>query len=133
MRSYSACESAPRTWSASAEYRRGTNFVPGFRQPLFSDSVTSSIAGLIATHVQWSSEIGFSRGEIGFVGDKPFGVYSATSKIEYGITRSLGAFGQYTYYRYNVPLGSDAFELLPLFSRQAWMVGLTAWVPIIRR
>jgi hypothetical protein len=121
-----------RTWSASVEYVRGIQFIPGFGQPLLSDAVTTTVGGLIAPRMSWTANAGYSLGEVGFDGTNSFGVLSASSTLETAVTRVLGVFVQYSYYRYKAPIGTSAIPLLPLFSRHAATVGLSAWLPIIK-
>jgi hypothetical protein len=121
-----------RTWSTSLGFNRQTEFVAGFDQPLLSNFVNAEIGGLLAPRLAWSSEIGLSRGSIGFVQSRDFTAYTGSSRLESGITRTLAVFGQYTYYQYEVPPGSGAGFLVPRFSRHAVTIGLTAWIPIIK-
>jgi hypothetical protein len=121
-----------RTWSASVGYVRGTEFVPGFGQPLLSDAVDVSIGGSIAPRAQWSANAGYSSGQIGYTGSGSFGTWLASSTLEYALTRRLAVFGQYSFYRYRIPAGSTVIPLLPTFRRDAGTVGLTVWLPIIK-
>jgi hypothetical protein len=121
-----------RTWSASLSYLRGIDFLPGFGQPLLSDSVNAQVGGLVARRVQWASGVGASYGTVGFTGSNTFSAYTATSSISIAIRQSLGLFGQYGFYGYHVPAGSAAFELLPRSSLHSVTVGLSVWAPIIR-
>ncbi len=47
------------------------------------------------------------------------------------VTRRIGIFTDYSFYRYEVPAGSTVFTVLPKFSRQSVTAGLTLWVPLI--
>ena len=120
-----------RTWSASIGYTRGTEFVAGFAVPLLSDSVGVGLGGLVAPRLHWTAGAAFSRGLIGFVGANDFTVYSGTTRIEVAVARRVAVFGQYTYYRYDVPSGSTVLQSAPRLARQAGTVGLAVWVPII--
>jgi hypothetical protein len=119
-----------RSWSAYASYNRDTQFMIGFLQPLLTDSVTTGVSGLMALRTKWSAAGGYTHGSIGF-GGSDFTVYSASSRLELALTRSLGLYGQYSYYRYQVPAGSSDLDILTRLSRQTGTVGLTLWVPII--
>ncbi|MDP2390079.1 MAG: hypothetical protein Q8N52_07110, partial [Acidobacteriota bacterium] len=62
-----------------------------------------------------------------------FVTYTGNSRLSAGLTRHLGIFAQYHYYRYNLPPGSSSVVLLPQMSRQGVSVGLSAFVPIFTR
>jgi hypothetical protein len=120
-----------RSWSASIGYVRGVNYQPGFSVPLISDSVSAGLGGQLATRVKWSSGAGASRGVIGFSGAGSLITYSATSSLNVAVTRKLGLYTQYSYYRYQAPVGSNDLILLAQFARQAVSAGLSIWVPIL--
>jgi hypothetical protein len=106
-------------------------FVAAFVEPVLLDSVNGSFGGLLAPRLSWSSSAGLSRGQVGFNAVEHFTTYSASSGLTYGLFRSVGVYGQYNYYRYQIPQGSTTLNLLSHFGRQAVSVGLTLWVPII--
>lgn len=120
-----------RTWSTSLGYARDTSFIAGFRAPVLSDSVNAAVGGLLSRRVRWKTGVGYSRGTVGFGTANTFSTYSGATRLELALTRRLGVYGQYAYYRYRVPAGSTAAELVPRFARQAATAGLTLWVPIV--
>jgi hypothetical protein len=119
-----------RSWSAYAGYNRDTQFMIGFLQPLLTDSVRTGVSGLMALRTKWSAAGGYTHGSIGF-GGSDFTVYSASTRLETGLTHTLGLYGQYSYYRYQVPPASSDIDILTRLSRQTVTVGLSLWVPII--
>jgi hypothetical protein len=126
-----------RSWSASLSYVRRTEFVTGFAQPLFTDSVVTGLDGLLGRRVRWTLSGGYSRGEIGFAeaasASNNFGTYTGTTRLEAALNRRVALYGQYNYYYYNVSAASTLAELLPKFSRQTVTAGLTLWVPFINQ
>lgn len=120
-----------RTWNASIGYARGMEFIAAFTEPVLTDSVVGTFGGLIAPRLQWSSSAGISRGQVGFDTTESFTTRSATSGLTYGLFRTLGLYGQYSYYHYEVPPASTTLNLLSTLRRQVISVGLTVWVPII--
>jgi hypothetical protein len=120
-----------RTWSGAIGYVRATEFIAGFRDPVLSDSVRASLGGMLARRVHWTTGLGYTRGAVGYGDSSRLAAYSGASKLSYGMTRLVGVYGQYSYYRYDIPDGSAALDFFPRFSRQAVSVGLTLWVPII--
>ncbi|MDP2053826.1 MAG: hypothetical protein Q8L75_09330 [Acidobacteriota bacterium] len=122
-----------RTWAASVAATRNTEFLPGFLQPMFSDGVSGTVSGMLGDRVEWSAAVGASRGQIGYEAVDDFVTYTGNSRLSAGLTRHLGIFAQYHYYRYNLPPGSSSVVLLPQMSRQGVSVGLSAFVPIFTR
>jgi hypothetical protein len=119
-----------RTWSTAFGYSRSTEFVAGIAEPLFSDAVTLSLNGLIATRAQVSSRISAARGQAGFGERRPFMAYTGMSKLTVGITRRLGVYAQHTYYHYELPTGVTAFELQSQLSRTRVSAGISLWIPL---
>jgi hypothetical protein len=120
-----------RTWSAAVSYDRGTEFIPGFGQPFLSDAAEASIGGSITPRTRWSANAGYSYGQIGYTSSASFGALVADSTLEFALTRRLAVFGDYSFYRYRIPVESTVIPLLPLFRRHAATVGLTMWLPVI--
>jgi hypothetical protein len=121
-----------RTWSAWLGYVRSTDFLAGFRVPLFSDAANLGFGGQLASRLKWSSSGALVRSTVGFSSPSDvFLTYTATSKLDLAMTRSLGLYTQYAYYWYQVPNGSSALPLLPTFGRQSLTAGFSVWVPII--
>ena len=114
-------------------YGRDTQFEPGFREPLLSDTVTGSVSNQLGRQTSWSASLGYTRGTIGFVSGPGthYNTTTAGGRLTRGLTSNLGVFGDYSYYRYDVPAGATVFTSLPKFSRQSVSVGLTVWVPLI--
>src|SRR5207249_1344264 len=86
--------------------------------------------GLLAWRVRWSAGTGYTSGLIGF-GSDSFTSYSATSRVDFALTRQLSLYGQYAYFHYEVPPGASALDLVPRFSRQSGSVGLSLSLPLI--
>jgi hypothetical protein len=122
-----------RTGSGSVRYTRETDFQPGFREPLLTDTVSGGVSDQIGRSASWSVSTGYTRGTIGFDSEaaKRFNSINAGGRLARALTRRLGIFGDYTYYRYRVPPNSTVFEFLPKFSRHSVSVGLNVWVPLI--
>jgi hypothetical protein len=119
-----------RTWSAFLGYDRNTEFRIGFRAPLLNDSVNAGVGGLVSRRVQWSGGTSYTHGGIGY-SDDVFNVVSGFTRVDIALARPLALYGQYAWYHYELPQGSSVLELVPRFSRQVAMVGLTLRVPLI--
>jgi len=122
-----------RTWAMSVSATRSTEFLPGFLEPVFTDGVSTTLSGMLADRVEWSAAAGASRGRVGFEALDDFISYTGTTRLSAAVTRRLGVYAEYTYYRYDLPPGTSAVVLLPQLSRQSVSVGLSAYVPIFSR
>jgi hypothetical protein len=120
-----------RTWSSWVGYNRDTQFRIGFSAPLLSDSIDAGLAGQISWRARLSTVVGYTNGTIGFGSDR-FHTYSATSRLDFALNRMLAVFGQYGHYYYEVPPGSSTLDFVPQFSRQTVVIGLSAYLPLIR-
>ena len=124
-----------RTMVGLLEFARDTQFTPGFREPLLTNTFSGGLSDQIGRRASWSAGAGYSRGSVGFDSDsgdsRGYDAYNAGGRLTVALTRNLGVFSDYTYYRYEVPSGSTVFTFLPKFSRQSVSVGLSVWKPVI--
>jgi outer membrane protein assembly factor BamA len=119
-----------RTWIAAAGFSRTLGFIAAFHEPVLADSATASLGGQLTRRIAWTSLALWTRGYIGLDAGRHYDSSGASSNLSFGITRQLGAFLQYSYYRNQLPDGSTTFAGLTNFSRQTAIVGLTLYVPI---
>jgi hypothetical protein len=119
-----------RTWSTSLAYTRSTEFVAGFIGPLFWDSLTGSINGLLTMRVQWLARVSAAHGEEGSGLRGAVMEYTGSSRLTIGLTRRIGAYGQYTYYHHEIPPGLTAIELQSWIARQRVSAGISLWLPL---
>jgi len=125
-------QSFGRSGSASLNYTRDTDFNAGFTAPLLRDSISAGVSNQILRRTTWSAVAAWEHGGIGFgPGAGSFDAYSAGGGISVALTRRIGFFTDYSYYRYDVPAGSTTFTSLSRFSRQSVTAGLSLWAPLI--
>ena len=121
-----------RSGSGLLQYQRGTEYTAGFREPLLTDTFSGGFSDQIGRDASWSVNAGYVRGEVGFEADsRRFDVYDIGGRLTKALTRNLGVFGSYTFYRYEVPAGATVFTFMPKFSRQSFSVGVNLWAPLI--
>jgi hypothetical protein len=120
-----------RTWSASASYVRDSEYAAGFVAPLLTDSANGWFGGLVNPRTRWGVGGAFSRGTVGFDTPDSFFTYTFTTRLERALSRRMGVFAQYGYYKYQVPQNSTQLPLFSMFSRNIVTGGLTFWAPII--
>lgn len=123
-----------RSWHAELTAQRRTEFLPGFFEPMFSDTATLMFGGLLAPRLQWAAAAGGGKGRVGLDGDGTFTTATAASRISVGLTRRLGTFVHYSYFYYDASPGSSIdLGSLGGSSRHSVIVGLNVWVPIYDR
>ena len=57
-----------RTWNANLTYDRGVEFVGGFEDPFFSDSLIASVGGLLSPRLSYRGTVSYSLGSVGLDG-----------------------------------------------------------------
>lgn len=122
-----------RTWTTSAQYRRGLDYIDGFSRPLFSDSISGYIDGMLGRRAEVAALMTSSAGALAGVAD-PSGLasWSAFARFRFAVSRRLAIYAQYGshYYRLARP-GNDALRLSEGFVRQGIRVGLTGRIPLL--
>jgi hypothetical protein len=122
-----------RTWAAHLSARRGSDFLPGFRDPVLTDSARMSVDGFLATRLILKLDADAGRGEIGFDDGRQFMSYAGHAKLTFALMRNLGVFTQYTYYNYQSPPQRETLFLVPRGVRQAVSVGVETWISIYNK
>ena len=122
-----------RTWHAGAQFNRFTSFVPGFSEPLYSDSVGASLGGMFSTRVQFSTSITAARGESAFSDTKGFGTYAATSTLTFAITKYVSAYTSYVAYWYEVPPNAITLTVPGTMARQLVSAGFNLYLPVYEK
>lgn len=125
-----------RTWATSIGYIRGTNYIVGFSQPLLTDSANAGIGGPIGGRTFFSAGAGASHGQQLFQtagsSNSSLLTYTASTRLTFGLFKSLGLYTQASYYKYDVPEDFHSFGFTPKLDRRSVSAGLTAWLPLIK-
>ena len=119
-----------RTWNASVQLTRATSFIPGFAEPLYSDTFTAGLGGMFSRRINFTAMASASRGQSVFSDASGFATYTATSQLSFALGRHISAYGSYFTYWYEVP--ADAFTLtIPgTMARQVVSAGLRFYLPV---
>jgi hypothetical protein len=122
-----------RTWAASASYDRSSRFVQGFRDLLFLDAFSASLAGQPATRVQLSGGVSYSFGTVGLgVAAPAIGSYTGSTRLQIALSRFVALSASYSYYSYDAPVSATIVPgISGQINRQALMIGLNGWIPLI--
>lgn len=122
-----------RTWHASVQANRATSFVPGFFEPLYSDSVGASLGGMFSTRLQFSSSITAARGESAFSDTKGFSTYAASTTLSFALFKYASAYTSYVTYWYEVPPNGITLTVPGEMARQVVSVGFNFYLPIYEK
>jgi hypothetical protein len=122
-----------RTWTGQVQYRRALRYVDGFDRPIFADTVSTALNGLLTRRLEFAANASYFTGTVGVnTNSPPFDSYSAFARLRRSLTRTLAAYVEYYFYHYNFDEGTVRPVGLPAtFARNGVRVGLTLWIPLI--
>ena len=131
-----------RTWRARVGYNRGVGFAEAFAQPVFADGITGSLTGFFNRRIDFNVNGGFSSGEVGLgrtaglseASNSSFRTWNFSARSRYGLGSLWAVYAEYCYYSQD--LGSAAIVptgVPSVLERQTIQIGLTFWVPLLRR
>jgi hypothetical protein len=120
-----------RTWITQLSARRATEFMPGFRGPVFTERGHAELAGYFAKRLLFNLGGEGGQGHVGIGDARQFISYTGNATVTFGMTRHIGLFTQYAYYHYQMPPDPFALVTVPRLSRQAVAFGVKTWVSLI--
>jgi hypothetical protein len=106
-RQYSATANASagydfgRSWNARGSYRRGLEYIPALRAPVFMDGVTIETSGLLSRRTEFKASAAYSTGEPTLASITGYTTYTGTVRIQRTLSRSASLYGEYFYYFYD--------------------------------
>lgn len=121
-----------RTWALQVAARRGTDFLPGFRAPVYTDHAHVAVAGYLAKRLLLNLNADGGQGAA-LSDPRKFISYAGNAKVTFAMTRHLGMFTQYVYNHYQMPADPLTLFLVPKGARQAVSIGVETWVSILDR
>ena len=124
-----------RTWHATFDFSRDAQFVETFREPVFSDSLSATVAGLISRRLRADAGLGYSFGTVGLSNlDNGYGTFYTSAGVGFGITRHLNSGVRYSYINYRFDRGvSLPADLFLQRDRHGVNAYLTTWLPLFSR
>jgi hypothetical protein len=120
-----------RTWTAQVGYVRGFRTRDGFDDLYFTDGVSTQVGGLVTRRLSFSAAGQWSTSSLARERRTGNRGVAASSRATYGLSRYLGLFASYVYYKYRYDEEVRLDPRLPrALDRQGVRVGLTASLPI---
>lgn len=121
-----------RTWHAVAAYERGLKFVETWPEPLFADSATAGVGGLLNRRTQVQVSARAMRGHGYFSGEgRRLAAYSGSASLAFGLTRYISSGLTYVYYRHEF---AEGLAFVPGFpnhlERQSIRAYISMWFPL---
>jgi hypothetical protein len=125
-----------RTWRTRLAYNRGVGFVAAFGAPVFSDGVNTSIDGFVNRRVDVHVSGGISVGDVGRgngAASKTHS-YNGSARFNVALGRAWALFADYLYYDYRLGADVNVVTGVPQsLTRNTARVGLSAWLPLLKR
>ena len=131
-----------RTWRARVGYNRGVGFSEAFAQPVVADGVNVSLTGFASRRVDVSMNGSFTTGEVGLgrpvamssLSNSSFEAWNVSARTRYALGSMWAIYGEYFYYSQDLGTAVIVPSGVPsVLERQSIQVGLTLWVPLLRR
>jgi hypothetical protein len=124
-----------RTWQTRGVLRRGAEFVSIFPDPVFADSASVHVQGLLARSLELAVSAAYSTGESALTRDSMvFDTYVGNVRFSYVLTTGVAPFVEYVYYYYDFRGSTQLGPGIPRFlERNGWRAGLSVWFPVVRR
>jgi hypothetical protein len=123
-----------RTWFANGAYRRGTFFIDTLSEPVFGDSASAGINGLLTRRIQFSAVAFLSMGSASFTTQRQFDTYRGVVTLSTALNRFMNVGADYAYYKY---IYDPLIELDPGLprnvNRQSIRAHISFWAPLMNR
>ena len=102
--------------------------------PVFADSFSADLNGLLTPRMDLSAGVGYSTGQsTSVVNASTFDTYTASVRVRHALTRAWAVYAQYLYYFYDFGRAQVPIGVPSSMERNGVRVGITVWVPVIRR
>ena len=114
-------------WETAATYQRGFEYVAGLEAPIFVDAARVNLNGLIGRRIDVHATAAYVDGISAYRQNDQLEGYTANVRMRLAWTRSVAAFSEYVYYRYNFQARLLAVDLPSSFEQNSVRVGLAFW------
>jgi hypothetical protein len=118
-----------RSWTASARFRRNFEYVAVLGEPIFADTASVEVSGMVRRRLDFFASAGLAEGESALQQNNQVDSYIGNVRLRFALTRSFAAFGEYLFYRFDLRgLGFTTLGLPGTFDQHGVRVGLMLWV-----
>jgi hypothetical protein len=123
-----------RSWSAVGAYQRGTSFVETLSEPIFGDSGSVTLVGLVTRRIQFQAVASGSTGHSGFSTARNYNTYRGSVGLSTALTRFMNIGIDYAYYNYKFDALIELEPGVPRdLDRQSVRAHVTLWAPLLNR
>jgi hypothetical protein len=123
-----------RSWSAVGAYHRGTYFVDTLSEPVYGDTASFTLGGLVTRRIQVQAVLAGTMGNVGYGTQRQFDSYRGTLGLSTALNRFMNVGVNYAYYRYIFdPLVELESGMARDFNRQSISGQVTIWAPIFNK
>ena len=124
-------------WQARANYQRDLQYVPDFADPVFTDGVTVAVEALLSQRMDLMGSVSYSNGSSALASAQDAATvdtYTGDVQLRYALTRTWALYASYLYYFYEMTARTPSSATVPPgLERSGVRVGLTLWLPLLRR
>jgi hypothetical protein len=123
-----------RSWTAGLYYVRDMQYVQGFGDPFFYDTVTAGVTGFAGPRSRVNLGVSYSRGAVGAgISVRNYDTVMGIANYQFGLTKWAALFASYSYYYYlfddSVPIPA---RLSRGQSRNSISGGVNLWSALLR-
>jgi hypothetical protein len=126
------------TWQVTGNFRRGLDYVVDLPTPVYNTAANVGAQGLLTSRFDVSASAGYSRGAGASAlnaNSLQYDTYSGIVRGRYAINQMVATYVEYLYYYYDFRGATELLQagIPPGLERNGIRVGLTLWVPALRR
>jgi hypothetical protein len=128
-----------RTWLLRLQAQRATDFLPGFVDPVLSDTAGARLSGMLSRRAELILQLDAGRGLVdggrgrSGVDAGPFTMGTSIAQVSFALSRRIGVFAQHAFFYYELPPAASPVAPVSHLNRQTITIGLTTWIPIYTR
>jgi hypothetical protein len=124
-------------WQARASYQRDLQYVPELSDPVFTDGFTVAVQALLSDRTDLMGTVSYSNASsaLGSAQDAAtVDTYTGDVRFRYALTRTWALYVSYLYYYYELTARTPSSAIVPPgLERSGVRVGLSLWLPLLRR
>jgi hypothetical protein len=121
-------------WRLAGAFRRESEFLAIFAEPVLSDGARVELSGLISRRLDVTGVAGYAAGASALSDNSDFETYTGEVRLRYAVKRSIALYTQYYYYHYDVREQTLLAPDLPrVFDQHGARLGVMLFLEAFRR